>query len=38
MKTPLALLRLRARQLYYGYHAELDNYSCGIQMAEHLSP
>ena len=38
MKKPLWWLRFRGRQLYYGYHAELVLYSCGIQLAEHISP
>lgn len=38
MRWPLWLLKLRGRQLYRGYHAELDLYSCGAELAEHLSP
>ena len=38
MRIPLWLLKFRARRLYYGYQAELDLYSCGIQLAEQLSP
>ena len=35
---PLWRLKQRGRKLYRGYHAELDHFSCGIQLAEHLSP
>ena len=38
MKRSLWLLKFRARRLYYGYHEELNLYSCGAQLAEHLSP
>lgn len=38
MRLPLWLLKFRARRLYYGYQAELDLYSCGIQLAEEFSP
>ena len=32
------LLLFKARKLYRQYHEDLDRFSCGKELAEHISP